>query len=134
MQTEEEDETPKVLFCDASTQANDWQSFSHDELQDELAFRLSAPHFALTLHQSVPLIRNYDRREMYKEWGATYNGGAKEWYYPLGVNRRYILQQHPEWLRAPEMLRRNIMLQLTQEVERSPCLRAMRRGTSSSCI
>ena len=97
--------------------------FLNDELHDELAFRLSDPHFALTSRQSVPLIRNYDRREMYKEWGATYNGGAQEWYYPLGVNLRYIIKQHPEWVREPEMLRRNILLQLMQEVERSPFLR-----------
>ena len=44
VQTEEDKEAYHVSFCDASTQVKDRQSFSNDELQDELAFRL-ADHF-----------------------------------------------------------------------------------------
>jgi hypothetical protein len=97
--------------------------FSNDELQDELAFRLSDPRFALTMRQSVPLVRNYDRREAYKQWNATYNGDAKQWYYPLGADLRSILQHHPEWMREPELLRRDILLRLMQEVKCSPFVR-----------
>ena len=124
MQKEEEQEASHDSYCDASAQVNDWQSCSNDELQDELAFRLSDLHFALECHQSVPLIRNYVRREMYNEWGATHNGDAKEWYFPPGVNLRYIFQTHPEWFLEPEMLRRNLLLRITHEVEDSPLLRS----------
>ena len=104
-------------------QVLDWQSFSNDELHDELAFRLSGHQFAMTSRYSVPLVRCYERKDDYKSWGATYNGDAKQWYYPPGTNLRALLRAHPEWLQNPELLRREILLRIMTEVERSPFLR-----------
>ena len=66
-----------ILLADASIQALDWQSFSNDELHDELALRLSDHQFAMTLRPTVPLVRCYERNDEYKRWAATYNGYAK---------------------------------------------------------
>jgi len=118
VQTEREERF--VLLSDASTQVLDWQSFSHDELQDELAFRLSGHQFAMTSRQSVPLVRCYERKDVYNMWGATYNGDAKQWYYPLDVDLRALLRAHPEWIPNHSLIRRGILLRIVSEVENSP--------------
>ena len=87
-QTEVEPERRFVLLSDASTQALDWQSFSNDELHDEIAFRLSDYHFAMSSRHAIPLVRCYERKDMYKAWGATYNVDAKQWYFPPGTDLR----------------------------------------------
>ena len=97
--------------------------FSNDELQDELAFRLSDHQFAMTSRHAVPLVRCCERKDVYKRWGATYNGDAKQWYYPPGTDLRALIRAHPEWLQNPELLRREILLRIMSEVERSPFLR-----------
>ena len=56
-QTEVEHERRFVILSDASTQALDWQSFSNDELHDEIAFRLSDYHFAMSSRHAIPLVR-----------------------------------------------------------------------------
>ena len=112
-----------ILLSDASTQALDWQSFSNDELQDEIAFRLSDYHFAMTSRDAIPLARCYERREIYKAWGATYNGDTKQWSIPPGRDLRGLLRYQPAWLPEPELLRREILLRIMSEVERSPFLR-----------
>ena len=76
-QTEVEPERRFILLSDASTQALDWQSFSNDELHDELAFRLSDYQFAMSSRYAVLLVRCFDRKDAYKAWGATYNLDAK---------------------------------------------------------
>ena len=81
-----------VLLSDASTQVLDWQSFSNDELHDELAFRLSDYQFAMRSRHAVPLVRCYERKDVYKRWGATYNGDAKQWYHPPGTDFRALLR------------------------------------------
>ena len=48
VQTEEDKEASHASYCDASTQVNDWQSFSN-ELQGELAFRLSDTLFCANI-------------------------------------------------------------------------------------
>ena len=93
-------------------------------MHDELAFRLSDRQFAMTSRYAVPLVRCYERKDVYKRWGATYNGDAKQWYYPLGTDLRALLRAHPEWLQNPELLRREILLRIMSEVEKSPFLRA----------
>ena len=103
MQTEQEERF--ILLTHASTQVLDWQSFSNDELQDELAFRLSDHQFAMASRHSVPLVRYYERKYVYKLWGATYNGDAKQWYYPPGTDLRTLVRQHPEWLQNLECQR-----------------------------
>ena len=121
--TQTEDERRFILLSDASTQALDWQSFSNDELEAELAFRLSDHQFAMTSRTSVPLVRCFDRKDTYKAWGATYNGDAKQWYFPPGTDLRGLIRAHPEWIQTPELLRRQILLRIMFEVERSPVLR-----------
>ena len=120
MQTEREEGF--VMLGDASTQVHDWQSFSNDELQDELAFRLSDHQFAMTSRQAAPLVQRYERKDVYKRWGATYNGDAKQWYYPLGTDLRALLREHFEWMQSPELLRRAILLRIMYEVEYNPFL------------
>ena len=93
-----------------------------DELHDELAFRLSDHQFAMSSRQTVPLVRGYEQKDVYKSWGATYNGDAKQWYYPPGTDLRALLRAHPEWLQNPELLRREILLRIMSEVDRSPFL------------
>jgi len=83
--TQTDTEERFILLSDASTQALDWQSFSNDELQNEIAFRLSDYHFAMTSRDAIPLARCYERRETYKAWGATYNGDTKQWSIPPGI-------------------------------------------------
>ena len=121
VQTEREERF--VLLSDASTPVLDWQSFSNDELQDELAFRLSDHQFAMTSRTSVRLVRCFDRKDTYKAWGATYNGDANQWYFPPGTDLRSLIRAHPEWIHSPELLRRQILLRIMSEVECSPFLR-----------
>jgi hypothetical protein len=120
VQTESEERF--VLLSDASTQVLDWQSLSNDELHDELAFRLSDHQFAMTSRYSVPLVQCYTITDVYKRWGATYHGDAKQRYYPPGTDLRTLLRQHPEWLQNPDRLRREILLRIMSEVDRSPFL------------
>ena len=94
-QTEIEPEGRFILLSDASTQVLDWQSFSNDELHEELAFRLSNYQFAMGTHYPVPLARCYERKDVYKRWGAICDGDTKQWYLPPGSNLREILRQHP---------------------------------------
>ena len=82
--------------------------FSNDELHDELAFRLSDCKFAMSSRHAVPLVRCFERKDIYKAWGATYNPDAKQWYFPPGTNLRELLRQLPGWLQKPELLRREI--------------------------
>ncbi len=121
--TQTEDEGRFILLSDASTQALDWQSFSNDELEAELAFRLSDHQFAMTSRTPVPLVRCFDRKDTYKAWGAAYNGDAKQWYFPLGTDLRGMIRDHPEWIQSPELLRRQILLRIMSEVDSSPFLR-----------
>ena len=111
-----------ILLSDASTQALDWQSFSNDELHDEIAFRLSNYHFAMSSHRAVPLVRCYDRKDTYKAWGATYNADAKQWYFPPGSDLRGLLQYQSSWLQNPELLRREILMRMIREIEHNPTL------------
>ena len=111
-----------VLQSDASTRALDWQSFSNDELHDELAFRLSDYHFAMTSRHAIPLVRCFDIKDTYKAWGATYNPDAKQWYFPPGTDLRGLVRYQPGWLQNPELLRREILLGIMSEVERNPTL------------
>jgi len=91
-------------------------------LHDELAFRLSYSQFAMTSRHSVPLVRCFERKDVYKRWGATYNGDAKQWYFLPGTDLRALLRAHLEWLQNPELLRRDILLRIMSEVDRSPFL------------
>jgi len=111
-----------ILLSDASTQSLDWQSFSNDELHNEIAFRLSNHHFAMSSRHEVPLVRCYDRKDTYKAWGATYNADAKQWYFPPGSDLRRLLQDHPNWLQNPELLRREILMRMIREIEHNPTL------------
>jgi hypothetical protein len=111
-----------ILLSDASTQALDWQSFSNDELHDEIAFRLSNDHFAMSSRHATPLVRCYERRETYKAWGATYNGDAKQWYFPPGTDLRGLLRYQPSWIQNPELLRREILMRMISEIEHNPTL------------
>ena len=120
----EGEEAGTLSFRDASTQVNDWQSFSNDELQYELAFRLRTPRFALTMDRSIPLVRDYDRRGAYKQWNAVYDCDDKLWYYPPGTDLRSVLYHHPEWMREPDLLRITVLLRLIKELENSPTLRS----------
>ena len=121
-QTEVELEGRFILLSDASTQVLDWQSFSNDELHDELAFRFSEYQFAMSSRHAVPLVRCFERKDVYKRWGAAYDGDAKQWYFPPGTDLRAIQRQHPEWLQNPELLRREILLRIMSDVDRSPLL------------
>jgi len=121
-QTEVEPERIFIHLSDAITQVLDWQSFSNDELHDELAFRLSNYQFAMGTHYPVPFVRCYERKDVYKRWGAIFDGDTKQWYLPLGSNLREILRQHPGWLHSPEQLRREILLRIMSEVDRNPTL------------
>ena len=120
VQTEREERF--VLLSDASTQVLHWQSFSNDEFHGELAFRLSYCQFAMTSRHAVPLVRCFERKDVYKRWGATYKGETEQWYFPPGTDLRALLRQHPEWLQNPELLRRDILLRIMSEVDRSPFL------------
>jgi len=121
-QTEVEPERRFVLLSDASTQALDWQSFSNDELHDEIAFRLSDYHFAMSSRHAIPLVLCFERKDTYKAWGATYNDDAKQWYFPPGTDLRGFLRYQPSWLQNPELLRREILLRIMSEIDRSPTL------------
>ena len=121
-QTEVEPARRFVLLSDASTQALDWQSFSNDELHDEIAFRLSDYHFAMSSRHAIPLVRCFERTDTYKAWGATYNADAKQWYFPPGTDLRGLLRYQPSWLQNPELLRREILLRIMSEIERNPTL------------
>ena len=77
----------------------------------------------MTSRDAIPLARCYERRETYKAWGATYNGDTKQWSIPPGHNLRALLTYQPGWLPEPELLRREILLRIMSEVERSPFLR-----------
>ena len=121
-QTEVEPERRFVLLSDASTQALDWQSFSNDELHDEIAFRLSDYHFAMSSRRAIPLVRCFERKDTYKAWGATYNADAKQWYFPPGTDLRGLLRYQPSWLQNPELLRREILLRIMSEIEYNPTL------------
>ena len=96
--------------------------FSNDELHDEIAFRLSDYHFAMTSRNAIPLIRCYERKDTYKAWGATYNAEAKQWSIPPGSDLRGLLRYQPAWLQEPELLRREILLRIMSEIEKSPTL------------
>ena len=77
----------------------------------------------MTSRDAIPLARCYERREIYKAWGATYNGEMKQWSIPPGRDLRGLLRYQPAWLPEPELLRREILLRIMSEVERSPFLR-----------
>jgi hypothetical protein len=121
-QTEDERERRFILLSDASTQALGWQSFSNYELHDEIAFRRSDYHFAMSSRHEVPLVRCYDRKDTYKAWGATYNADAKQWYFPPGSDLRGLFQYQPSWLQNPELLRREILMRMVREIEHNPTL------------
>ena len=71
----------------------------------------------------VPLVRHFERRALYKDSGAIYNGEAKQWSMPPGTNMRRIIKMHPEWLEDLGMLKRRIMLDLMEELENWPLIR-----------
>ena len=111
-----------ILLAYASTQVLDWQSFSNDELHDELAFRLQIIS-SLCLHAMQFLLCDVSKERMsIQRWGATYSGDAKQWYFPPGTDLRALLRAHSEWLQHPELLRRDILLRIMSEVDRSPFL------------
>jgi hypothetical protein len=66
MQTDDEEEAKAMSFRDPSTQVNDWQSCSNDELNDEIAFRLSNYHFAMSSRRAMPLVRCFERKDASK--------------------------------------------------------------------
>ena len=108
---------------DANTQVNDRQSYSIQELDNEVSVRLSNQIFPLVTRPWTPLARLYERRALYKASGAIYNGEAKQWSMPLGTSVRRIIKMHPEWLEDAGMLERTIMLDLMGELESRPLIR-----------
>ena len=64
-----EEELPWRSVRDVGSQLRHWQSFSSDEIAEEIAYRLSTHRFAFTSNEPVPLHRDYHRREAYKKGG-----------------------------------------------------------------
>ena len=62
-----------------SVQTSTWESYSTDEVENEIAFRLSTPYFSMITHVSIPLRQDHSRRVQYKAAGATYNGTSQTW-------------------------------------------------------
>ena len=109
-------------FRDISTQVDDWQSSSGFEIEQMIAFRLSAENFPLIAHEPIHLRRDYHMREMYKSAGATYNGAAQQWSFLPGVDLRRVINEHPEWITEPHVVRRHILLRMLAELEEEPLL------------
>ena len=102
---------------------HDWQSYSNQELENEISFRLSSLLCPLVTKTLIPLARLFERRALYKASGAIYNGDAKQWSMPPGTNMRRIVKMHPEWLEDVGMLERKIMLDLMEVLENRPLIR-----------
>ena len=98
------------------------RSIEQEEPHDEIAFRLSNYHFAMSSRHAIPLVRCFERKDTYKAWGATYNADAKQWYFPPGTDLRGLLRYQPSWLQNPELLRREILMRMISEIEHNPTL------------
>ena len=57
-------------FKDEGTQCDDWQRYANDELENEIACRLSSIDIALITVAWIPLHRNNEMREEHKRAGA----------------------------------------------------------------
>ena len=102
---------------DASTQTTMWRSYSSDELENEIAFRLSTRLVSLASDSWTPLRQDFNKRQQYKAAGATYDGSQKLWSVPLGTELRLILSMTPEWIENAEMLKRSILLRFMTELD-----------------
>ena len=86
-------------------------------------FRLSNLLFPLVTKNWVSLVSLLERRALYKDSGAIYNGDAKQLLMPHGTNVRRIIKLHPEWLEDAGMLERRSTLDLMDELESRPLIR-----------
>ena len=103
------------------TQVSDWQSYSTNELDTELSYRMSTRHYALTALGHVWLVPDYHKREIYKQSGAIYDGSIKRWMRPYDTNLRPLFDNHPEWFHENvDLFRRKIMLRLLGGVGERP--------------
>ena len=98
------------------------RKYFNEELENEIACRLSSPEFALTTVAWIPLYRDYEMREYYKMAGATYNGREAQWSIPLGRDFRRLLQLYPAWFEEPDMVRRSILLRMIEDLAKQPHL------------
>ncbi len=86
--------TPSVR--DAETQVSDWHTYSNDDIEYEISFRLSSCNFARVTVDHIPLIRDYERREEHKRLGALYTGTSKQWPIPPGRDLRLVTEAHAD--------------------------------------
>ncbi|MFM7983685.1 MAG: hypothetical protein ACKPKO_30610, partial [Candidatus Fonsibacter sp.] len=107
---------------DVGIQTDNYQSFSNDELNDPIVSKLSNHHFFMSTSYIVPLRKYYEMRHAYKAFGATYDGLTKTWFILPGTNLRPLFDLHGDWLDEPEMLRRRILMHMTDELERDSYL------------
>ena len=92
-------------------------SISSDELESEIALRLSDDAFTMLYEQPVQLRPDYNKRHQYKLLGATYNGTTQIWSLMPGCDLRHVLTIAPGWIENAGMLRRRILLRMIQELE-----------------
>ena len=103
------------------TQVSDWQSYSTNELDTELSYRMSTRHYALTALGHVWLVPDYHKREIYKQSGAIYDGSIKRWMLPYNTNLRPLVDNHPERFHENvELFRRSIRLSLLGGIGERP--------------
>ena len=74
IRTRDHDTQLEVVMRGVGIQTSTWQHYSSDELESEIAFRLSNDAFTMLHEQPVHLRPDYDKRHQYKSLGAVYNG------------------------------------------------------------
>ena len=114
--------------CDASIQDSDWQTFSNQEFENEISFRLSTPSFSMTTDVPIPFRQDYLRPVQYNAAGATYNGTSQTGSMRPARDLRNILTMTPEWIENAEMLKRSMQVHIIRELDRgSSFIRALVR-------
>ena len=73
IRTRENDAQVEITVRDLGVQTSTWQSYSSNELENEIAFRLSNDAFSMSYEHPVPLRPGYTKRHQYKALGAICN-------------------------------------------------------------
>ena len=117
VRTRDHDTQVGSTMKDVGIQTSTWQSYSSDELENEIVFRLSNAAFSTTCLHPVPLRPDYNRRYQYKTLGAVYNATTQTCSLMPGRDLRHVLPIAPEWIENAEMLRRTILMRMVTELD-----------------
>lgn len=116
IRTRDGDTQVDTTMRDVGVQTMTWQCHSSDELESEIASRLSYEAFTMIDDHPVHLRPDYSKRRQYKLLGATYNGTTQIWSLMLGCDLRHVLTIAPGWIENAGLLRRRILLRMIQEL------------------